>query len=90
MLEHENEGQGVPTEIVVGQGFKIPVDDWSGVWQKLKEAVEPLPWGVYVAWAVFDAGGEIIAGDADSKSTFIARYGKGPGQLFLLHGESDE
>jgi len=83
MFEHEsiNTGEGLPAEIIIGQGLLIPVSDWADVWLKLQEATQHLPWGSYVAWVLFDSGGQQIAAAADSKDTFCARYGSGPGKL---------
>lgn len=87
MFEHQslNAGEGQPAEIVIGQGPLIPVDSWSDVWSKLGEATKDLPWDVYVAWVLFDHGGEHIASSADSKATFTARYGSDPGKLEALY-----
>ena len=88
MFEHESTcaGEGLPAEIVIGQGPLIPVIDWIDVWSKLGEATKDLPWGVYVAWVLFDNGGDQIAASADSKATFTARYGSGPGKLEAHYG----
>jgi hypothetical protein len=88
MFEHINPyaGEGQPAEMLIGQGPLIPVNNWIEVWSKLGEATSGLPWGIYVAWVVLDHGGDQIAAAADSRDTYIARYGSGPGKLEAIHG----
>lgn len=90
MIEHDYSDENRPAELVIGQGQLIQVTDWADVWTKLGKATENLPWATYVAWVLFDGGAEIIAASADSKDTFIARYGKGPGMLQALYGGDDD
>lgn len=88
MFTHDNfnVGQGQPAELVIGQGQLLQVTDWPDVWAKLGEATRALPWSDYIAWVLFDHGGEIIAATADSNDTFVARYGKGPAMMEVLYG----
>jgi len=88
MFEHQilYDGESHPAELLIGQGTFSPVEDWIEVWNKLGEATRTLPWGNYVAWVLLDQGGEPIAASADSRDTFIARYGSGPGKLEVIYG----
>ena len=83
---NSNPGEGLPAELIIGQGAPIAVKSWIEVWSKLGEATSGLPWGTYVAWVLLDHGGDQIAASADSRDTYIARYGSGPGKLEALHG----
>ena len=84
--QYMSAGEEQPAEIIIGQGPLMPVEDWADIWTKLRDVTQDLPWGVYIAWVLFDRGGDQIAASADSKATFTARYGSGPGKLEAHYG----
>jgi hypothetical protein len=89
MYEYEMNESAIPAELLIGQGPFVPVGGWEDVWRRVKEATHELPWGVYVAWVVLNAGGEVLVGVADSRDSFASRYGESAGQMFMLYGDRD-